>query len=128
MRPGPRGHARRRPRRGRGAAGADFAGIGFAAVFTAVSFLLPVFVGGGGGGGWGTTAEWQVILAFALMSGGVLCIAHGMRRRGARPPGFVGRAVDAVGAVLWHAAAPERRVLLLVLLMSPFLEAWFDFI
>ncbi|TVT97668.1 hypothetical protein EJB05_57071, partial [Eragrostis curvula] len=124
---------RRRRRRRGGAADADFVAIGFAAVATAVSFLVVVFVArdDAAAAATATTIEvdtlWQVILAFATMAAGLLFIAYGMRVRDARPPVVVRRAVDAVGAVLWHAGGPERRLLVLILVICPFLEAWFDF-
>ncbi|KAF8651196.1 hypothetical protein HU200_063438 [Digitaria exilis] len=138
MHPGRNGHGRRR---GRGAA-ADAAGFivtGFAAVFTAVSFLLTVIVGAGdrvtgggsdhGGTPVGSGTAWQVILAFGLMSTGLLMVMYGMRApRGARPPPLVRRVADAAGAALLHAGGPERLLVpVMILLVLPFLEAWFDF-
>ena len=70
---------------------------------------------------------WQVILAFGLMSAGLLLVMHGMRARGARAPVLVRRAADAAGAALLHAGGPERLLPLMILLVLPFLEAWFDF-
>ncbi|OEL23711.1 hypothetical protein BAE44_0015271 [Dichanthelium oligosanthes] len=132
MDPGRNGHRRRRRR---GAADADgFVVAGFAAVFTAVSFLLTVIVvgmgdndAGGNGAVLSPGTQWQVILVFAAMSAGLLLIMHWMRLRDPRPPIFVRRAVDA--AVLWNAGGPERLlpVPVLIILMFPVLEAWFDF-
>ena len=126
-----------RDRNGRGRhRGCDAGGFvitGFAAVFTAVSFLLTVIVGvggndaGGSGAALGAVTQWQVILAFAVMSAGLLLIMHGMRARDPRPPIFVRRVVDAAAAVLWNADGPERLLPVLFILMCPVLEAWFDF-
>lgn len=101
----------------------DFVGTGLAAVISAVSFLLLSTVGGDE-----AVDQWQVILAFALLAAGILSIVHGMRLRDARPPAFVRRVVDAAAVVLWNAGGPERLLPLVILLLCPFLEAWFDFI
>jgi hypothetical protein len=110
----------------------DFIALGFGAVAIAVSFLLLVLVGhddDGAGTTVATGAAWPVILAyFTTMAAGLLFIAHGMRVRGARPPPVVWRAVDAAVVVLGNAGGPERLLLLVVLVVCPFLEAWFDFI
>ncbi|TKW06607.1 hypothetical protein SEVIR_7G250800v4 [Setaria viridis] len=135
MHPGRNGHGRRR---GRGAAdAAGFIVTGFAAVFTAVSYLLTVIVGTGMGdndaGGSGAVVvftpgtQWQLILAFAVMSAGLLLIMNGMRFRDARPPIFVRRVVDAAAAVLWNGGGPERLLPVLIILVCSVLEAWFDF-
>lgn len=100
-------------------------GLGFALALTAVSYLNAVLLGAGTPVPAGT--EWQVILAFGLMAGGLLLIMHGVRVRGARPPVLVRRVADAAGAVLWHAGGPERLLPVVVLILLPFLEAWFDF-
>jgi len=109
----------------RGAADADFVGLGFALVLSAVSYLNAV-IGGGGGTPLPPGMEWQVILAFGLMAGGLLLIMHGVRARGARPPVAIRRVADAAGAVLWHAGGPERLLGVVVLILLPLLEAWFD--
>lgn len=116
--------------RHRRAADADFVGIGFIAVATAVSFLLFIIVGHDAAAGPTITADTalQVILSFATMAAGLLFIMHGMRVRDARPPAVVRRAVDAAVAVLGNAGGPERLLLLVILVACPFLEAWFDFI
>ncbi|CAN6269296.1 unnamed protein product [Urochloa humidicola] len=133
MHRGRNGHGRRR---GRGGA-PDAAG--FTAVFAAASFLLAVIVGAGenGAGGSGGAAvvfnpvtQWQVILAFAVMSAGLLRIMNGMRLRDARAPVFVGRVVDAAAAaaaVLWNGGGPERLLPVLIVLVGSVLQAWFDF-
>nr|CAB3488289.1 unnamed protein product [Digitaria exilis] len=130
MHPGRNGHGRRR---GRGAA-ADAAGFivtGFAAVFTAVSFLLTVIVGAGDRGEevLSPGSQWQVVLlAFAAMSAGLLLIMHGMRARDhARHPIFAGRVADAAAGVLWNGDGPERLLPVLIVLVCSVLEAWFDF-
>lgn len=105
----------------------DFVSMGFAAVISAVSFLLPSTVGGDEAVVPGSN-QWQVILAFALLAAGLLSIMRGMRLRNARPPAFVRRVVDAAAVVLWNAGGPERLLPLVILLLYPFLEAWFDFI
>ena len=129
MHQGRNGHGRHR---GRDAG--CFVVTGFTAVFTAVSFLLTVIVvgvgnndAGGSGAALGAVTQWQVILAFAVMSAGLLLIMHGMRARDPRPPIFVRRVVDAAAAVLWNADGPERLLPVLFILMCPVLEAWFDF-
>ncbi|KAL6652020.1 hypothetical protein ACP70R_010945 [Stipagrostis hirtigluma subsp. patula] len=111
---------------------ADFVDVGLAAVLAAASFLLVLGTAGGGDAGAGGTGvapgtEWQAVLAFGLMSAGLLCVMHGMRARDARPPGLVRRAADAAAAALWHAGGPERLLPLLLLILCPFLEEWFDF-
>nr|CAB3488288.1 unnamed protein product [Digitaria exilis] len=113
----------------------DFVATGLAAVATAMSYLLFVVVvvtGGGsdhGGTPVGSGTAWQVILAFGLMSTGLLMVMYGMRApRGARPPPLVRRVADAAGAALLHAGGPERLLVpVMILLVLPFLEAWFDF-
>lgn len=124
MHPGRHGQGRHR-HRGGGAADADYVGTGFALVLSAVSYLLLV---DGGGQPASTPAgmEWQVILAFGTMAGGLLLIMHGIRAHGARPPALVRRIAGAV-PVLWHAGGPERLLPVMALLLLPFLEAWFDF-
>jgi hypothetical protein len=128
----------RRNRHGRGAAdAAGFIVTGFAAVFTAVSFLLTVIVGTGMGdndaGGSGAVVvltpgtQWQAILGFAVMSAGLLLIMNGMRLRDARPPIFVRHVVDAAAAVLWNGGGPERLLPVLIILVFSVLQAWFDF-
>ncbi|KAL5215246.1 hypothetical protein ABZP36_004398 [Zizania latifolia] len=128
----------RRERAPRNAPGADFVGTGFAAVATAVSFLTLSTVGGGDGPAVRGDDQWQVVLAFALLAAGLLCIMHGMNLRddaaAARAPPFVRRAADAAAAALLNAGGPARLMLmpmpltLTILLLCPLLEAWFDFI
>ncbi|KAG8066294.1 hypothetical protein GUJ93_ZPchr0004g40264 [Zizania palustris] len=132
----------RRERAPRNGPGADFVGTGFAAVATAVSFLTLSTVGGGDGDGDGPAVhgddQWQVVLAFALLAAGLLCVMHGMMLRdgAARAPAFVRRAADAAAAALLNAGGPARLVpmpmplplALTILLLCPLLEAWFDFI
>jgi hypothetical protein len=126
MHPGRYGQGRHR-HRGGGAADADFVGTGFALVLSAVSYLLLLLGDGGGQPASTPGMEWQVILAFGTMAGGLLLIMHGIRARGARPPVLVRRVAGAAGAVLWHAGGPERLLPVVALLLLPFLEAWFDF-
>ncbi|CAO2043738.1 unnamed protein product [Urochloa humidicola] len=129
MHRGRNGHGRRRGRR------AADAGAGFTAVFVAASFLLAVIVGAGENGAGGSGAavafspvtQWQVILAFAVMSAGLLRIMNEMRLRDARGPVFVGRVVDAAAAVLWNGGGPERLLPVLIVLVCSVLQAWFDF-
>ncbi|KAK3141494.1 hypothetical protein QOZ80_4BG0334680 [Eleusine coracana subsp. coracana] len=114
----------------RRAADADYVAIGFGFVATAVSFLLFVLVGHDAAAGATLAADtaWQVILAYATMAAGLLFIAHGMRVRDARPPAIARRALDAAVVALGHAGGPERLLLVVIILICPFLEAWFDFI
>lgn len=125
MHPGRQGQGRHRG--GGGAADADFVGTGFALVLSAVSCLLLLLGDGGGQPASTLGVEWQVILAFGTMAGGLLLVMHGIRARGAQPPVLVRRVAGAAGAVLWHAGGPERLLPVVALLLLPFLEAWFDF-
>ncbi|RLM74857.1 uncharacterized protein C2845_PM15G22240 [Panicum miliaceum] len=120
MRPGRHRH------RGGFAADADFVAMGFTLVLSAVSCLLFALVGSNDTGGEGVRSdtEWEVIPAFGLMSAGLLLIMYGMRARGARPPVLVRRVAN---AALLHPGGPERLLAVMILLMLPFLEAWFDF-
>jgi hypothetical protein len=122
-------HPGRHRHRGGIAADADFVAIGFTLVLSAVSCLLFVLVGSNDTGGEGVQSdmEWEVIPAFGLMSAGLLLIMYGMRARGARPPVLVRRVANAAGAALLHPGGPERLLAVMILLMLPFLEAWFDF-
>lgn len=121
MRPGRHvGRARRRAP----ADAAGFARAGLAVVFSAASFLLHSTAGGET---VPAGSEWQLVLAFALLAAGLLWVMHGMRQlRGARPPALVVRVAHAV--VPWNAGGPERLLPLVLLLLWPLLEAWFDFI
>lgn len=121
---------RRRRAAAGGAADADFVAIGFVAVATAVSFLLFAIAGHDAAVRATIEADtaWQVILAFATMAAGLLFIMHGMRVHDARPPLVLRRAMDAAVAVLGHAGGPERLLLVVIIIVCPFLEAWFDFI
>ncbi|RCV35430.1 hypothetical protein SETIT_7G239200v2 [Setaria italica] len=110
---------------------ADFVATGLANVITAMSYLLFVVVTAGrndpGGTPVGAGTVWQAILAFGLMSAGLLMVTYGMRAPGARPPVLVRRAADAAGAALLHAGGPQRLMPVVILLVLSFLEAWFDF-
>lgn len=116
-------------RRGGIAADADFVAIGFTLVLSAVSCLFFVLVGSNDTDGEGvkSATEWEAIPAFGLMSAGLLLIMYGMRARGARPPVLVRRVANAAGAALLHPGGPERLLAVMILLLPPFLEAWFDF-
>ncbi|CAL5014861.1 unnamed protein product [Urochloa decumbens] len=120
----PRRH-RRRIRGGAAAADADFVGVGLALVLSAVSCLLFAVVAGSNEHDGGM--EWEVVPAFGVMSAGLLLIMHGMRAPGARPPALVRGVANAAGAALLRAGGPERLVAVLILLLLPLLEAWFDF-
>ncbi|CAO2036523.1 unnamed protein product [Urochloa humidicola] len=122
----PRRHRVRGGRGGGVGADADFASVGLALVLSAVSCLLFAVVAGGNDNEH-DGMEWEVVPAFGVMSAGLLLIMHGMRAPGARPPALVRGLANAAGAALLRAGGPERLVAVLLLLLLPLLQAWFDF-